>query len=393
MKDSLHLAGRYLRHHRVKTLLLVLSLTVFLALPLVMRSMSRAMQQSFLARAESTPLLLGQKGSSLDLVIEALYFEPKGVEPVKKDDVDAIQSTGLATAIPLRTGLRAQGFPVVGTSLAYFDLRELRVQKGRGLALIGECVLGSEAAESLELGPGDTLLTSPSTLFDLAGVYPLKLDVVGVLERTHGADDAAIFVDLKTAWVAEGLGHGHEDLARADAGVVLRREADTVTANAKLVQYNEINPSNRESFHFHGDATSYPVSAIIAVPQDEKSGVVLRGRFVDAPTRQLVRPAQVVDSLNAQLFRFERVLQIVVWTVGLSTAVMFVLVMALSWKLRAEELRTMTRLGSSRWKALQIMISELALMVGASVLLASLVGVLMAQYGEPWVQTLILRSS
>jgi len=393
VKDSLYLAWRYLRHHRVKTLLLVLSLTVFLALPLVMRSMSRAMQQSFLARAKSTPLLLGQKGSSLDLVIEALYFEPKGVEPVKKDDVDALQSTGLATAIPLRTGLRAQGFPVVGTSLAYFDLRELRVQKGRGLALIGECVLGAEVAEMLELGPGDTLLTSPSTLFDLAGVYPLKLDVVGVLEPAHGPDDEAVFVDLKTAWVAEGLGHGHEDLARADADVVLRRKADTVTANAKLVQYNEINPSNRESFHFHGDAASYPVSAVIVVPHDEKSSIILRGRFVDAPTRQLVRAAQVVDSLNAQLFRFERVLQIVVWTVGLSTAVMFVLVMALSWKLRAEELRTMTRLGSSRWKALQIMVSELALMVGASVLVASLVGVLMARYGEPWVQTLILRSS
>ena len=122
MKDSLYLAWRYLRHHRVKTLLLVLSLTVFLALPLVMRSMSRAMQRSFLTRAESTPLLLGQKGSSLDLVIEALYFEAKGVEPVKRADVDAIHSTGLGTAIPLRTGLFAQGFPLVGTSLAYFDL-------------------------------------------------------------------------------------------------------------------------------------------------------------------------------------------------------------------------------------------------------------------------------
>jgi putative ABC transport system permease protein len=393
VKDSLYLALRYLRHHRVKTFLLVLSLMVFLALPLVMRSMSRAMQQSFLARAESTPLLLGQKGSSLDLVLEALYFEPKGIEPVNKADVDAIRSTGLSTAIPLRTGLRAQGFPLVGTSLAYFDLRKLRIERGRGLALIGECVLGSEVAEILELGPGDALLTSPSTLFDLAGVYPLKLDVVGVLGPTHGPDDGAVFVDLKTAWVAQGLGHGHEDLARANADVVLRRQGDTVTANAKLVQYNQITPSNRESFHFHGDAESYPVSAVIAVPYDEKSSILLRGRFVDAPTRQLVRPAQVVNSLNAQIFRFERVLQIVVWTVGLATTVMFMLVMALSWKLRAEELRTMTRLGSSRWKAAQIMTCEVALMVGASMFLASLVGVLMARYGEPWIQTLILRSS
>jgi len=393
MNDSVYLAWRYLRHHRAKTTLIVLSLSVFLALPLVMGALSRATQQSLLSRAEATPLLLGKKGSSLDLVVEALYFQLKSVEPITAADVDAIYDTGLATGIPIRTGLMARGFPLVGTSLDYFSFRELRIAEGRGLAVLGECVLGSAVADALGLSPGNALLTSPSTLFDLAGVYPLKLHIVGVLEPTFGPDDEAVFVDLKTAWVAEGLGHGHQDLARAEPDVVLKRQAGAVTANAKLPQYNEVTESNIDSFHFHGDASAYPVSAIIPVPRDEKSGVLLRGRFVDTPTRQLLRPAQVVDSLNEQIFRFERVLQIVVWTVGLATAIMFVLVMALSWRLRAEELRTMTRLGCSRWKAAQIMGSEIALMVGASVLLAGLFGLAIAGYGEAWLQNLILRSS
>ncbi|MGB5504643.1 MAG: hypothetical protein WBM75_19780, partial [Polyangiales bacterium] len=175
--------------------------------------------------------------------------------------------------------------------------------------------------------------------------------------------------------------------------LVLKRNESTVTANAKLLQYNEITESNLDSFHFHGDASSYPVTAAVVVPHDEKSGVLLRGRFVDAPTRQLVRPAEIVDSLNKQIFRFERILEIVVWTVGLATAVMFVLVMVLSWQLRADELRTMTRLGCSRWKAAQIMGSEIVIMVGASVLLAGVLGIVMAQYGETWLQNLILRGS
>ncbi len=393
MKDSIYLAWRYLRHHRAKTLLLVLSLSVFLGLPLVMRAMSRATQESLLARAEATPLLLGKKGSSLDLVVEALYFQLKGAEPITQADVDAIHAMGLALGIPIRTGLMTRGFPLVGTSLDYFAFRRLRLAEGQSLATMGDCVLGAKAADALGLGPGNTLLTSPSTLFDLAGVYPLKLQIVGVLESTHGPDDHAVFVDVKTAWVAEGLGHGHQDLARAGPDVVLRRQERTVTANAKLVQYNEITESNQDSFHFHGDPSAYPVSAAIVVPHDEKAGILLRGRFVDAPTRQLVRPVQVVDSLNKQIFRFERVLQIVVWTVGLATAVMFVLVMVLSWRLRAEELRTMTRLGCSRWKPAQIMGSEIALMVGASVLIAGLFGIVMAQYGETWLQNLILRGS
>ena len=174
---------------------------------------------------------------------------------------------------------------------------------------------------------------------------------------------------------------------------MLKRKEGTVTANAKLIQYNEITESNVDGFHFHGDASSYPVTAAIVVPHDEKSGVLLRGRFVDAPTRQLVRPARVVDALNQQIFRFERILEIVVWTVGLATAVMFVLVMVLSWRLRAEELRTMTRLGCSRWKAAQIMGLEIVIMVGASVLMAAVFGIVMAQYGETWLQNLILRGS
>ena len=393
MKDSVYLAWQYLRHHRTKTLLLVLSLAVLIGLPLVMRAMSEVMQESLMARAESTPLLLGKKGSSLDLVIEALYFQPKGVEPLSEADVTEIDATGLARAIPLRTGLMARGFPVVGTSLDYFPFRGLALAHGRGLTMMGECVLGTDVAASLGLRPGDALLTSPSTLFDLAGVYPLKLHVVGTLEPTYGPDDRAVFVDVRTAWVAEGLGHGHQDLSQAGSDVVLRRNEGTVTANAKLVQHNEITEENLDSFHFHGDPSTYPVSAVIAVPNDPKAGTLLRGRFVDDPTRQLLRPARVVEGLNEQIFRFERILQIVVWTVGLGTALMFVLVMVLSWRLRAEELRTMTRLGCSRWKAGQITSAEIALMVGASVVLGGVLGFLMAQYGETALQNLILRGS
>lgn len=393
MTDSLFLAWRYLRHHRAKTLLLVLSLSVFLGLPLVMRAMSAIIQESLMARAQSTPLLLGKKGSTLDLVVETLYFQPKGIDALTTADANEIDDTGLALAIPMRTGLMARQFPVLGTSLDYFSFRGLKTAEGRGLATLGECVVGAAVAATLGLKPGDSILTSPSTLFDLAGVYPLRLQVVGTLEPSYGPDDRAVMVDVKTAWVAEGLGHGHQDLATASNDVLLNRKDGTATANAKLVQYNEITEENAESFHFHGDPSSYPVSAIIVVPNDDKAGVLLRGRFVNDSSRQLLRPAQVVQGLNEQIFRFERVLQLIVWTVGLATALMFVLVMVLSWRLRSDELRTMTRLGCSRWKAVQIMGAEVLLMVGASVALAAFFGFVIAHFGEGWLQNLILRGS
>jgi hypothetical protein len=57
----------------------------------------------------------------------------------------------------------------------------------------------------------------------VAGAFPLKMPVVGMLEPTGAADDEAIFVDLKTMWVIAGLAHGHQDMSGAkegDSGVI-----------------------------------------------------------------------------------------------------------------------------------------------------------------------------
>jgi hypothetical protein len=62
----------------------------------------------------------------------------------------------------------------------------------------------------------------------------------------------------------------------------MSRDQDRIVANASLVQYNEITPENADSFHFHGDLSDYPLSAVLVVPNDTKSGVILQGRLENA---------------------------------------------------------------------------------------------------------------
>ena len=140
--------------------------------------------------------------------------------------------------------------------------------------------------------PTDSLVTSPESLFDFAGAYPLKLNVVGVLGPRNAPDDDAVFVDIKTSWVIQGLGHGHQDLADPSAAsTVLSREGRRITANASVVEYNEITQANIDSFHFHGGLDDYPVTAVIAVPHDEKSQVLLMGRYQgNSEAVQVVQP-------------------------------------------------------------------------------------------------------
>ena len=94
------------------------------------------------------------------------------------------------------------------------------------------------------------------------------MKVAGVLKPTGTPDDLAVFVDIKTAWVIEGLAHGHQDLSRPEASPgVLRTEGTRIVANASVVEYNEITPENVASFHFHGDPATFPITSVIVIPR------------------------------------------------------------------------------------------------------------------------------
>ncbi|MCK4924255.1 MAG: ABC transporter permease, partial [Spirochaetes bacterium] len=214
-------------------------------LPVSLELLLNESERQLLSRAVSTPLVVGARGSSLDLVMNSLYFGDEVPELISMEAVERITDYELALPIPLYVHFKARGQPIVGTTLDYFEFRGLTVAEGRMMALLGECVLGASAAEELDLGPGDGLISSPESLLDLAGVYPLKMHVVGVLDKSYTSDDLAVFVDLKTAWVIEGLGHGHMDVTKTtDQSLVLKRSETSVAATAKLEHYNEITEEN-----------------------------------------------------------------------------------------------------------------------------------------------------
>ena len=292
MMDSLYLAWQYVVFHKLKTLTLVACITLIATLPLALELLLRESERQLLARAAATPLVLGAKGSALELVMNSLYFSTEVPETMSMAMMHQIMTSNLALPIPLYVRFQARGFPIVGTTFDYFDFRGLSIAAGRPLAIMGECVIGATVAERLRLKPGDNLISTPENLFDLTGAYPLKMQVVGVLQKVYTADDLAVFVDLHTAWVIAGLGHGHQELAHTtDTTVLLQRSDTRVTANAKLQLYTEITADNIDTFHFHGDAATYPLTAVIAVPHDAKSATLLRGRYLARETpHHMVRP-------------------------------------------------------------------------------------------------------
>ena len=391
MKQTLYLAWRYLAYHRVKTLILAFSITLIVYLPIGLRVLVDQSSRQLTARAEATPLIVGAKGSPLELVLNTLYFRSDYPELMRYEQATRISESDLATAIPMYVRFSAQGHPIVGTSYEYFEYRGLEIVAGRQLGILGEAVLGSRVAEALDVGPGEFVISSPESVFDLAGVYPLRMRVAGVLGFSDTADDDAIFVDVRTTWIIEGVGHGHQDLTRPEAAsVVLTRDSTNIVGNAAVLQYNEITEDNIDSFHFHGDMSQYPLTAIIALPPDQKSSALLQGRYQgDDEVAQITRPVTVMNELLGTILTVQSFITAGAVIVGIATLATAALVFMLSLRLRRREIETLFKIGGSRSSVASVMASEIVAVLLAGVVLAGGLTFLTSQFGSAVIRAFI----
>ncbi len=389
MIEVFYLAWRYLAFHKLKTFILVTSVALMVYLPIGLRVLVDQSSRQLTARAQATPLVIGAKGSQLELVLNTLYFRSDYPEIQRYQESIRVSDSRLA--IPLYVRFHSQGYPIVGTTLEYFDFRALKVRSGRLPAVIGECVLGARVAAALQAQVGNHVISSPENLFDLAGVYPLKMRIAGILEFSDSPDDDAIFVDLKTTWIIEGLGHGHQDLTTPEAvSGILAREENRIVANASVVQYNEINQDNRDSFHFHGDPLDYPITAVIAVPHDQKSAAILQGRYLSPEGgAQIVRPTRVMEELLDTVLTVQNFVVAGAIVVGLATLATVTLVFLLSLRLRRREMETLFKIGGGRLNVAAVMASEIAAVLVLGTVLAGGLTLLTSQLGSLVIRTLV----
>lgn len=408
MTGTIKLALRYILFHRGRSLILMGCLFLTLVLPVCLGILLRQFSQQIVARAELTPVVVGPRGSQLDLALQAIYFSRSEAAELSYAEVKSIRDSGLAKPIPLHVKFTAQGFPVVGTSLDYFAFRGLQIAQGQSLAVLGDCVVGANVASALGLKPGDQILSDRGSVLDLAGEYPLKMNVVGVLSRSSTPDDKAVFVDVKTAWVIQGLGHGHQELTEADdddagthegdedeseSGHLLGRDGDRLVASSAVLPFTEITDSNLGSFHFHGDDSDFPITALIADAPDRKSETILEGRYLaDEGEAQLIRPPTEIEELMSLVFQIKRFFDANAILVAMATLSLLGLVVMLSLRLRAREMETMFRMGCSRGTMFKIQVAELGIVFLVALVLVATVSITVWFYADEVVQRCISSS-
>jgi putative ABC transport system permease protein len=171
---------------------------------------------------------------------------------------------------------------------------------------------------------------------------------------------------------------------------VLAREGNKITANASVVQYNEITGENIDSFHFHGGVEENPVTAVIALPPDQKSSAMLQGRYqAEELTSQIVRPVVVMEELLDTILTVQNFVVAGAVAVGIATLATTVLVFLLSLRLRRREIETLIKIGGSRSVVGSLMVSEIVAVLVTSVALAGGLTFFTAQFGSLVIRTVI----
>ena len=210
---------RTIARRPLPAVLTVLLLMLGIATVVVVLLFQRGLEDRLGRDARGIDLVVGAKGSGLQLVLSAVFYIDVPTGNVRLADLrDVARHPMVASVIPLSLGDAYRGFRIVGTTLAYVEHYGGRLAAGRPFERSMEAVVGSSAARETGLRTGGSFIGSHGLEGDSGfhhGEHPYR--VVGVLRETGTVLDRLILVDTASVWEVHAV-HGAAGAAPAAGG-------------------------------------------------------------------------------------------------------------------------------------------------------------------------------
>jgi putative ABC transport system permease protein len=217
-------------------LLLALGLSIITVLILIQDQFENKMNRD----ASGIDLVIGAKGSPLQLVLSSVYHIDFPTGNIPLDEAVRLSKNRLIkNTIPLGLGDNYQGYRIVGTNHDYLALYGAEFERGQAWRRPFEVVLGQVAAQKLGLTVGDTFVGSHGIAAASHEHDEHPYVVVGVLEAKGSVVDQLILTSVESVWLSHDEEHDHEKMEQEvsstglpEAGAEEERELTTL-----LVQY------------------------------------------------------------------------------------------------------------------------------------------------------------
>ncbi len=199
----------------ITVLAVALATATALTVPLVSRQVERGAQDA----AQIFDLLIAAPGSATQALTSSLFYldAPTGNLSARLYE-ELRASPGTRRAVPIGLGDQHLGFPIVGTSAAFFDQRlkprdppYFRVARGQRFGRAHQVVAGARAAQQAGLTLGSTFQGAHGLeeRGDEEAAAPgdphgEPYTVVGILAPTGGPVDRALLTPIETLWQVHG---------------------------------------------------------------------------------------------------------------------------------------------------------------------------------------------
>jgi putative ABC transport system permease protein len=217
LATSFALAIAYLRERALATalnvLLLALGVATIIALIVTLAEAEQRMERD----TAGVDLVIGAKGSPLQLVLSSLFQidAPTGNVTIG-DAATIIAEPQVKRAIPLALGDSYRSYRIIGTNPAYADLYGAKLSDGRFWTQAQEAVIGAEVARATGLGIGKRFAGSHG-LGEGGGAHDQHpFVVVGVLQPAGSVIDRVILTSVESVWAVHDHPTSATDPAKAD---------------------------------------------------------------------------------------------------------------------------------------------------------------------------------
>lgn len=165
----------------------------------------RQLDETFRRNIRDIDLVLGAKGSPLQLILANVYHIDAPTGNIRLADArQVMEHPYIEAAIPLAYGDNFQRFRIVGTEPSYPAHYGMELAEGRLWSAPFEATIGARVAQESGLRVGDTFFSAHG-LVDETDVHgDLAFTVVGIFEEGQCVVDQLLLCNLESIWAVHG---------------------------------------------------------------------------------------------------------------------------------------------------------------------------------------------
>lgn len=235
---ALSLAWAYLRERVLSTVLnvvlLALGVGTITAMLLVLSQSEQRMERD----AAGIDLVVGAKGSPLQLILSAVFHVDIPTGNIPLADAQKVAADPMVKrVVPLSLGDSYRSFRLVGTDPAFLALYDAAPVSGRVWGKPMEVFIGAEVARATGLGIGSRFAGSHGLSAGGGSHDATPFEVVGIAAPTGSVMDRLILTSLDSIWDVHEHGAKTASPAPRGSGATEKHVDENREITALLIQY------------------------------------------------------------------------------------------------------------------------------------------------------------